>query len=119
MSKMGAYVLEQQEKEYDSYFRESDRRANDLADQMAIGKKTEELLVITMEECGELTQACSKVIRTKALQEKFTSALKDEIGDVAAMIELLKEFNLVSQEEIDQRIAVKKKKLEQWSNLFE
>ena len=113
---MGAYVLEQQEKEYDSYFRESDRRANDL---MANIKKIEELLVITMEECGELTQACSKVIRTKALQEKFTSALKDEIGDVAAMIELLKEFNLVSQEEIDQRIAVKKKKLEQWSNLFE
>jgi NTP pyrophosphatase (non-canonical NTP hydrolase) len=115
MSKMGAYVLEQQEKEYDSYFRESDRRA----DQLIKSNKIDELLVITMEECGELTQACSKVIRTKALQEKFTNNLKDEIGDVAAMIELLKEFNLVSQAEIDQRIAVKKKKLEQWSTLFE
>jgi|TARA_A200000159_G_scaffold162398_1_gene186269 NTP pyrophosphatase (non-canonical NTP hydrolase) len=115
MSKMGAYVLEQQEKEYDSYFRESDRRAN----QLIKSNKIDELLVITMEECGELTQACSKVIRTKALQEKFTNNLKDEIGDVAAMIELLKEFNLVSQAEIDQRIAVKKKKLEQWSTLFE
>ncbi len=112
---MGAYVLEQQEKEYDSYFRESDRRAN----QLIKSNKIDELLVITMEECGELTQACSKVIRTKALQEKFTNNLKDEIGDVAAMIELLKEFNLVSQAEIDQRIAVKKKKLEQWSTLFE
>lgn len=112
---MGAYVLEQQEKEYDSYFRESDRRA----DQLIKSNKIDELLVITMEECGELTQACSKVIRTKALQEKFTNNLKDEIGDVAAMIELLKEFNLVSQAEIDQRIAVKKKKLEQWSTLFE
>lgn len=115
MSKMGAYVLEQQEKEYDSYFRESDRRA----DQLIKSNKIDELLVITMEECGELTQACSKVIRTKALQEKFTNNLKDEIGDVAAMIELLKEFNLVSQAEIDQRIAVKKTKLEQWSTLFE
>ena len=57
---MGAYVLEQQEKEYDSYFRESDRRAN----QLIKSNKIDELLVITMEECGELTQACSKVIRT-------------------------------------------------------
>jgi len=116
MSKMGAYVLEQQEKEYEkAYMRASDRHA----DQLIKSNKIDELLVITMEECGELTQACSKVIRTKALQEKFTDNLKDEIGDVAAMIELLKEFNLVSQEEIDQRIVVKKNKLEQWSNLFE
>ena len=28
-------------------------------------KKREEMLVITMEECGELIQACSKVIPTK------------------------------------------------------
>ena len=28
-------------------------------------KKREEMLVITMEECGELIQACSKMIRSK------------------------------------------------------
>ena len=28
------------------------------------GDKVRELMIITMEECGELTQACSKVIRT-------------------------------------------------------
>lgn len=28
-------------------------------------KKHEEMLVITMEECGELVQACSKLIRSK------------------------------------------------------
>lgn len=28
-------------------------------------KKHEKLLVVLMEECGELTQACSKVIKTR------------------------------------------------------
>lgn len=28
-------------------------------------KKREKLLVVLMEECSELTQACSKVIKTK------------------------------------------------------
>lgn len=81
--------------------------------------KTDELLVITMEECGELVQACSKVIRTKGLQEKYNNNLKDEIGDVAAMIEIMKQYLIVTQEEIDDRIAVKREKLQKWSNLFE
>ena len=33
-----------------------------------IMKKREEMLVITMEECGELIQACSKMILVKAKQ---------------------------------------------------
>ena len=52
--------------------------------------KAEELLVITMEECGELTQACSKMIRTQGRDEKYRKKLIEEIGDVALMIELLK-----------------------------
>ena len=31
--------------------------------------KQTEALIITMEECGELTQACSKVIRTNQKEE--------------------------------------------------
>ena len=49
--------------------------------------KLQELLTITMEECGELIQACSKAIRCKDYygNEKLT----EEVGDVYCMIELL------------------------------
>ena len=36
-------------------------------------KKREEALVITMEECGELTQACSKVLRTRKIKQHTDS----------------------------------------------
>lgn len=81
--------------------------------------KAEELLVITMEECGELTQACSKMIRTQGRDEKYRKKLIEEIGDVALMIELLKANNFISQEDVNERMKVKKKKLKKWSNLFE
>ena len=32
--------------------------------------KLTELLIITMEECGELTQACSKVLRKRDFEEE-------------------------------------------------
>ena len=52
-------------------------------------KKREEMLVITMEECGELIQACSKMIRSKG-KTKYLRDLQDEIGDVMTMIEIMK-----------------------------
>lgn len=79
----------------------------------------DEVLIITMEECGELIQACSKVMRTKNKQKKYINNLKDEVGDVVAMIEIMKQYHLITQEEIDQRVAVKREKLQQWSNIFE
>ena len=41
--------------------------------------KKNELLVITMEECGELTQACSKIIR-KGDNKKEITALIDLVA---------------------------------------
>ena len=81
--------------------------------------KAEELLIITMEECGELTQACSKMIRTKGTSDQYRKKLIDEIGDVALMIELLKINEFISQEEIDKRMIEKKKKLKKWSRLLD
>ena len=81
-------------------------------------KKTEEVLVITMEECGELVQACSKVIRTKEKSRKYIGQLQDEIGDVACMIEILKMSGMVTQEMIEERMDLKRSKLEKWSNMF-
>jgi NTP pyrophosphatase (non-canonical NTP hydrolase) len=75
-----------------------------------------EVLIITMEECGELVQACSKVMRSNG-KEKYLTNLKEEIGDVYLMLELLKQHGYVSDEDINQRQQLKRKKLKKWSNL--
>ena len=79
-------------------------------------KKREEMLVITMEECGELIQACSKMIRFD--EPCDTKQLQEEIGDVMCMIEILRDGGLVSDKQIADRIKVKKEKLRKWSLLF-
>ena len=78
--------------------------------------KREELLVITMEECGELIQACSKMLRFG--EDQDYTQLQEEIGDVMCMIEILKDGGLVSDEQIQERIKVKKEKLMKWSLLY-
>ena len=80
-------------------------------------KKREEMLVITMEECGELIQACSKMIRSKG-KTKYLRNLQDEIGDVMTMIEIMKMSGLVTDEQILDRMVEKKEKLMKWSMLF-
>ena len=80
-------------------------------------KKREEMLVITMEECGELIQACSKMIRSKG-KTKYLRNLQDEIGDVMTMIEIMKMSGLVTDEQIADRMVEKKEKLMKWSMLF-
>ena len=42
-------------------------------------------LVICMEECGELVQACSKLIRHGTSDKKYVDNLISEMGDVIAM----------------------------------
>ena len=81
--------------------------------------KRQEMLVITMEECAELSQACSKLIRFQDDQsEQDIKNLQDEIGDVMCMIDIMKHSGLVSEEQIEERKLVKKDKLMKWSLLF-
>ena len=79
--------------------------------------KLQELLTITMEECGALIQACSKAIRCDKYYDN--DKLKEEIGDVQCMIDLLHEWDLVSYDELDERSAVKEEKLKKWSSLYD
>ena len=72
----------------------------------------QELLVITMEECSELIQECSKQIRFNS--DDFTN-LQNEIGDVVCMIELLQNFGIVDNNKILTRVVAKKNKLKKWS----
>ena len=78
--------------------------------------KREEMLVITMEECGELIQACSKLLRFGENQDH--TQIQEEIGDVMCMIEILCDQGIVTQEKIRERIEIKKEKLRKWSKLF-
>ena len=76
-----------------------------------------QLMVITMEECGELVQACSKAIRKD--NHRDNQLLKEEIGDVYAMIQLLVKFDIVSWDELNERVKVKNNKLSKWSELID
>ena len=76
-----------------------------------------QLMVITMEECGELVQACSKAIRKD--NHRDNQLLKEEIGDGYAMIQLMTKFDIVSWDERDERVKVKNKKLSKWSELID
>ena len=82
--------------------------------------KTEELMVITMEECGELIQACSKAIRRGEMFKNSDSEVtfKEECGDVFCMLELLVENGFVTWQEIANRSEVKRNKLKKWSKLI-
>ena len=79
--------------------------------------KLQELLTITMEECGELVQACSKAIRCDDYHDN--KKLIEEAGDVMCMLELLHEYDLISWDDVDNRVKVKKEKLKKWSSLYE
>ena len=78
--------------------------------------KLQELLTITMEECGELIQECSKSIRKKDYYGN--ERLTEEVGDVMCMLELLHDYDLISWTDVYERVKEKKKKLSKWSNLI-
>mgnify|MGYP001379530987 CR=1 FL=1 len=87
--------------------------------------KLSELMIITMEECGELTQACSKVLRKRENQqitrEPSKQSLVDltkEVADVMCMIDLMKEQGLVNDFDLMQGVKSKRDKLKIWSKLI-
>ena len=80
----------------------------------------QQLLVTTMEECGELIQASSKLLRRSELygDSVYMKRFKEEVGDVYAMIDLLVEWDILSWTEIEKQRDKKRKKLKQWSDLI-
>ena len=92
---------------------------NRISPQMKELDARQQLLVVTMEECGELVQSCSKLLRRAELYSdgEYVQNLKDELGDVYAMIDLFVEWDVVSWTEIEKRRDIKRKKLSKWSEL--
>ena len=82
----------------------------------------QQLMVILMEECGELTQVCSKLLRKRYTQNEISNETKykltKEVADVMCMIELMKEEGLIEHHEIVKGIQEKRDKIKIWSDLI-
>jgi len=76
-----------------------------------------ELMIIMMEECGELIQACSKALRKDDFYDNQN--LIEEVGDVYTMMEIMHDFDIFSWNDIEDRVEEKRIKLSKWSNLIE
>ena len=84
--------------------------------------RIEQLLVITMEECGELIQVCSKALRKRdtnggQIPDIALQKLTAEAADVRAMIYLMHRHGLITTEGIESGMNKKLEKLKTWSEL--
>jgi NTP pyrophosphatase (non-canonical NTP hydrolase) len=86
--------------------------------------KENEILLITQEECAEVTQAISKCYRfgldnfKPGKPKTNRQHLAEELGDLQAMIDLCVVSGLVSKEELDTASDNKIAKLKVWSTIF-
>lgn len=87
----------------------------------------QQLMIITAEECGELTQMCSKTVRKfNTIEEANSNILNaqtnrkkliEEAGDVYCMLKLMEEHGMFTMADLEDRAKVKRNKLKRWSNL--
>jgi len=87
--------------------------------------KVKEVLLITQEECAEVTQAISKVFRF-GLNERWPEPinptnkerLEEEVGDLLCMIDIMVENGNISDENLNKARNNKRQKLKTWSSIF-
>ena len=81
-----------------------------------------ELMVVLMEECSEVIQEASKIIRfgenAEYNGETALSRLEKEIGDLQCMVDLLYASDMISLEKVEEYANAKYEKLKKWSNLI-
>jgi len=75
----------------------------------------QELFTITMEECAEVIQQCSKMIRFGGNTNRFH--LEAEIGDLLAMFDLMHEYDIIDLDNMETRKQQKRSKLKVYSHL--
>lgn len=81
----------------------------------------QELMLILMEECAEVTQAISKIFRfgldTDYNEKTNRERLEEEVGDLLCCVELLISAGVMNQENVTKAKYNKILKLKKWSNL--
>ena len=69
-------------------------------------------LIVTMEECGELTRACAKVVRHGIDENhKYRHNLMEELADVQAMIHLVVSAANLSPDYIEELVDKRLEKM--------
>ena len=81
--------------------------------------RNEELLIILMEECAEVQQEASKLIRFGSNTWADVLNFEKEIGDLLCMIDLCYKQGLISEDAIIHAAEAKREKLKKWSNLID
>ena len=80
-----------------------------------------EILLITQEECAEVTQAISKVFRFGIDAEHNGATnrerLEEEVGDLLCMIDLLLENDIIGAIWVEEAREAKREKLRKWSSI--
>jgi NTP pyrophosphatase (non-canonical NTP hydrolase) len=90
-----------------------------------MNNKEHEVMNILSEECAEVIQAISKCHRfgmdnVKPGKPKTNREhLEEELGDLLAMIDIMLEKNLITQESLNIAKLNKIEKLKQWSTIYE
>ena len=87
-----------------------------------MGEIDKEILLITQEECAEVTQAISKVFRF-GMDDEYKGQtnrehLEEEIGDLMCMIDLMIDSGMVSESAVMAAKNEKLMKLQTWSSIF-
>ena len=90
---------------------------------LTMADKVNEVYAITQEECAEVVQAISKVMRfgLDSTHNGRTNRdhLEEEIGDLQCMINLLVEAGVCDTVSVLEAARRKRSKLEQWSTIFD
>lgn len=90
-----------------------------------LNDKQREVMYITQEECAEVTQAISKILRfgfdTRYPVDGLNNRekLTEEVGDLVAMMRLLIDFGIIDYDLMEKAAEAKMSKLKSWSNLFD
>jgi NTP pyrophosphatase (non-canonical NTP hydrolase) len=84
-------------------------------------KEQKEIFCITQEECAEVTQAISKIFRFGINSEHNgvtnIQRLEEEVGDLLAMVSLLKDKKIINEDNVTKYIGEKMTRLKTWSSI--
>lgn len=73
-----------------------------------------EALIIAQEECAEVSQEISKILRF-GWTEEAKVRLENEIGDLMALVDFLTYHDFIDTNALSERMIVKMDKLSKWS----
>lgn len=81
-----------------------------------------EILLIAAEECAEVTQALTKVLRF-GLDTKWEGVVNSdhlamEIGDLFCMVDLMVERGMINRDAVYEASVAKRERLKKWSKVF-